>query len=298
MKNELLSNEELKLFNRRYFIIKTCLGIPFLAITWRLWDLQIKKGKQYSQLSLGNRIRLRPILSPRGLIFDRRGTILVKNIPSYNLVLIKADVSDMSSALKKILKYLKVSYQQLQQMLEENQVPSQFEPTLIFKHLTSRQIALINAYQEEFPGILIDVATRRYYPFSQNGGHVNGYIGRINEEQLKQLPKTKKKSGAIIGQGGIESIYNELLVGIDGGEQVEVDSTGRVIKSLKSIDPIPGHNIELTIDIRLQQKVELVIGNQNSATIVMNPNNGEILSMVSLPSFNPNEFSQGLSDKR
>lgn len=298
MKEEPLANEELRLFKRRSFIFGSLVGIPFLAFTWRLWSLQIKQGDIYSDLSKGNRIRLKSIPAPRGIIYDREGAVLSKNIPSYNLELTRADAPDMEAVLKKLAKTLNIPFENLLQAIRNDRHSTKFDPIRIYSNLGSRQIALVNAYQEEFPGISIEVTSLRYYPLQKTGAHIYGYMSSINRAQLKKLPPEKLTSARFVGQDGIEAIYNDVLTGTDGGMQVEVHSTGRVFKKLKSIDPIPGNDVELAIDNRLQKRAEAVLGNRKGAVIAMNPNNGEILATVSFPSFDPNEFSQRISYDR
>ncbi|MBT4286499.1 MAG: penicillin-binding protein 2 [Deltaproteobacteria bacterium] len=298
MKEEPLNTEELQLFRRRDFIIRCVIGSPFILILWRLWNLQIRKGDIFSDLSKGNRIRLKSVPAPRGIIYDRKSIVLSKNIPSFNLNLIQEDTPDIAAVLNKISYALKIPLKKLESALKNRKKVAEFEPIRIYKDLTSRQIAIVSAYQEEFPGVTMEVSPRRYYPLLKTGAHIYGYMNDITKVQLKKLPLEKLMSAKVIGQDGIEAIYNDILIGTDGGEQVEVDSTGRVIKTLKSIEPIPGNDIQLSIDNRLQEKVEQMMKGKKGAIIVMNPNDGEILSIVSFPSFDPNEFSQGMTTER
>ncbi len=299
MKEEPLSFEELQLFNRREMIIRSGLAVPFAAIIWRLWNLQVKNGKTYNELSKGNRIRLKSIAAPRGIIYDRNGIILAKNIPSYILTLVREDVPDISAVLRKVSFTLKIPLPTLEKALKAKSKVARFHPIQIYEDLTLRQIALIETYQEEFPGISIEVAPRRYYPMLQTGAHVFGYMSEITKSQLKKLPLKKVKSAKLYGQEGVEAVYNSQLIGTDGGKQVEVNNTGREIKTFPNqVDPVPGNDIILSIDAALQKKVEAILGDRKGAAVVMNPHNGEVLAMASLPAFDPNEFSQGLSFER
>lgn len=298
MKEEPLSNEELQLFRRRDFIFRCCLGIPFVGFAWRLWNLQVKQGDYYSQLAKGNRIRIKSVGAPRGIIYDRNDLILSKNIPAYSLTLTREDTPNISRVLKKLSYALKIPLKTLQRNLDRKRSRAKFRPIQIYDDLTWRQISLVSAYQEEFPGISIEISPRRYYPYQKSGAHFLGYMNKINKAQLKKLPESKIMSARVVGQEGVEAIHNNYLIGADGGRQVEVDSTGRVIKTMKSIDPIPGADIRLALDQKLQLYVEKVMGERKGAAIVMNPHTGEVLSMVSKPSFDPNEFSQGMSYQR
>lgn len=298
MKEEPLNIEELQLFRRRDFLFRCCVGIPFVGFAWRLWNLQIKQGEYYSQLAKGNRIRIKSVGAPRGIIYDRNDRILSKNIPAYSLTLTREDTPDVNAVLRKLSYALKIPLKTLKKNLDSGKSRAKFRPIQIYDDLTWRQISLVNAYLEEFPGVNIEVTPRRYYPYQKSGAHFLGYMNKINKAQLKKLPEKKTMSARVVGQEGIEAIHNKYLIGSDGGRQVEVDSTGRVIKTMKSIDPIPGADIRLALDQKLQLHVEKVMGKRKGAAVVMNPNTGEVLAMVSKPSFDPNEFSQGMSYQR
>ena len=299
MKEEPLTLEEQQLFSRRELIIQSLLALPFAGIAWRLWDLQIKSGEKYSDLSKGNRIRIKSLPAPRGIIYDVNMEILAKNIPSYTLTLVREDTPDIESVLKRLSSTLKIPIIVLEKALSSYRRAAKFYPVPVFENLTLRQIALVGAYQEQFPGVSIEVSPRRFYPLLRSGAHVYGYMNKITKAQLKKMPLNKIQSAKIIGQGGIEAHYNKELIGTDGGKQIEVDNQGREIKTFpNSVDPSPGNDIILSIDCRLQKEVEKIMHQYNGAVIIQNPRNGRVLSMVSMPSFDPNEFSQGLSLKR
>jgi len=298
LKEEPLSLEELKLFNRRELIIRGVISLPFIGCVWRLWNLQIKSGEKYRELSKGNRIRLNSVAAPRGIIYDRNGLVLSKNIPAFNLMLVREDTDDIETVLRKISVTLQIRLESMHKALVSNKRVAKYEPIILFKDLSWYQVALISAYQEEFPGISIEIASRRFFPNLQSGAHIYGYMNKITKGQLRELPVKKLMSAKIVGQEGIEKVYNDRLIGTDGGVQVEVDSTGRIIKTLNSIDPYPGEDLRLNIDSKLQKKVEKIFGERQGAAIMMDPKNGEVFSLVSLPSFDPNEFSQGLTQKR
>jgi penicillin-binding protein 2 len=298
LKEEPLTLEERRLFNRRDIIIKLTILVPFTNIAVHLWDLQVRQGANYKELAKGNRIRLKSVPAPRGIIYDRQGIKLAKNIPSYNLMLVREDTDDIEAVLKKISTSLKIPVKSMRKALLKKKRLAKFQPVLIKKDLTHYQMAVISAYQEEFPGVTIEAYPLRYYPNLQSGAHSYGYMAAINKEQLKRLPANKVKSAQKIGQEGIEMIYNDQLIGTDGGLQVEVDSAGRVLRTLNSIDPLPGNDIHLNVDTRLQREVERIFRDRRGAAIIMETETGAIRSMVSLPSFDPNEFSRGISAKR
>jgi len=304
LKEEPLTFEELQLFSRRDLIIRSIIGIPFAGIIWRLWNLQIPNGETYSNLSKGNRIRLVSEASPRGIIYDRKSVIIAKNIPSYTLMLVREDTDDVKMVLRKVSQTLKIPLQHLERALKNSRKRAQFHPIQLYENLSFRQIALIGTYQEEFPGVSIKVIPKRYYPIPKTmefplASHVCGYMSQITKSQLKKMPINKTQSAKTIGQEGVESVYNQQLIGTDGGRQIEVDNAGREIREFPNpIKPKPGKDIVLSINSKLQQKIEQIMRGQKGAAVVMNPENGEVLSMISLPAFDPNEFSQGISTER
>ena len=299
MKEEPLTQDEQQLFNRRELIIRSILCLPIAGIAWRLWDLQIKSGEKYSDLSKGNRIRLKSLPAPRGILYDSNMQILAKNIPSYTMTLVREDTTDVDAVLRRLSSTLKIPISKLKRVVSNYRRAAKFYPIPIYENLTLRQIALVGAYQEQFPGVSIEVSPRRFYPLLRSGSHIFGYMNKITKAQLKKMPLNRLQSAKIIGQGGIEAYYNKEMIGTDGGKQVEVDNQGREIKTFpNSVDPSPGNDIVLSIDSQLQREVERMMGSNKGAAIVQNPSNGHILAMVSMPAFDPNEFSQGLSVKR
>ncbi|MBU3917738.1 penicillin-binding protein 2 [bacterium] len=299
MKEQPLSFDELQLFNRRELIVRSVIAVPFAAIIWRLWDLQVKHGETFLELSKGNRRRLKYFAAPRGIIRDRNGIILAKNIPAYALMLVREDVPDIPLILRRISTTLKIPLRSLEEAIEKNSDTPKFQPIQIYEDLTMRQFTLIETYHEKFPGISVEVFPRRYYPLIKTGAHVFGYMSQISKPQLENLPRNKIMSAKLVGQEGIEAVYNEHLIGTDGGKHVEVNSTGREIRTISNpVEPQPGNDIILTINSKLQRETEKIMGDRQGSVIVMNPHNGEILSMVSMPEFDPNEFSQGFSHER
>jgi penicillin-binding protein 2 len=299
LKEEPLTQDEQQLFSRRELIIRSILCLPIAGIAWRLWDLQIKSGEKYSDLSKGNRIRLKSLPAPRGILYDSNMKILAKNIPSYTMTLVREDTTDVDAVLRRLSSTLKIPISKLKRVVSNYRRAAKFYPIPIYENLTLRQIALVGAYQEQFPGVSIEVSPRRFYPLLRSGSHIYGYMNKITKAQLKKMPLNRLQSAKIIGQGGIEAYYNKEMIGTDGGKQVEVDNQGREIKTFpNSVDPSPGNDIVLSIDSQLQREVERIMGSNKGAAIVQNPTNGHVLAMISMPAFDPNEFSQGLSIKR
>ena len=290
--------EEKKMFRRRITVIGMVITILFSLLASRLYFLQINDGDKYSQLSKGNRIRLVPLAAPRGVIYDRNGIVLAGNRPSYQLQLVREDTPDLEFTLQNLSKTLKIPYSSLQKTIEKKRSVAAFKPIVLIDDLDFKKVALIETFQEDFPGVSIVVESRRFYPNHKVAAHVLGYVGVRSEKQKKKLTKDKNRSGLIIGQAGVELLHNQNLIGSDGGKQIEVDHVGRELEVLSNpVTPIPGNDVYLTIDVQLQQYIHEIMRGKSGAVMVTNPKTGEILSMASFPSYNPNLFSAGISSR-
>lgn len=295
---EPLQAHEIKLFRNRTAIIGALIAVIFSLLVSRLWFLQIQEGDKHAELSKGNRIRLVAQAAPRGVIYDRKGVALADNRPAYQLRLIREDTKDLERSLKNLSEVLDIPYHSLLKKVEDNRRRRPFDPIILDADLEYKKAVLVETYQEEFPGISIVVESLRHYPNNKLASHILGYVGLRNEKQEKALPKNKLSSGRIVGQANMEALHNEALVGTDGGKQIEIDSVGRELRIMDNpIDPIPGKDIFLTIDIKLQQFIQSTMKNQSGVVVVMRPKTGEVLGMGSFPNYNPNLFSSGINRK-
>lgn len=269
------------------------LGI-FLILFTRLWFLQIVKGEEYRILSDGNRIRLKRLKSPRGLILDRYHNVLVQNRPCFTASIVLEDVQSLESVLERLSKLVDRPVPQMKAKIKKaNSLP--FEPITIISDLSFDEIARLEEHSHELPGVSVEVESIRYYPYNEMAAHLFGYMGEINPEQFKKAEYKTVHIGDQIGQSGLENILNAYLMGIDGGKHVEVDAEGRELRTIGYLPPEPGKNIILTIDYTLQEQVEEVLGKRCGSVIVMDPRDGRILAMASHPTFNPNLFARGIS---
>ncbi|MBF0287524.1 MAG: penicillin-binding protein 2 [SAR324 cluster bacterium] len=298
MKARPLEPEELRLFRNRSIIIGIVIAFIFSLLASRLWYLQVLNGEKYVEISRGNRIRLIPQAAPRGVVYDRNGIALADNRPAYQLQLIREDTSDIETTLRNLSTALGIPYAALLKKLEDHRFQAPFKPIILAEDLDYKKAAIIETYQEDFPGISIVIESRRFYPHNKIASHMLGYVGIRSEEQEKALPKNKWSSGRVVGQASIELIHNDTLIGTDGGKQIEVDSAGRELRILsKPVHPISGNDIYLTIDTRMQRFIHSTMKGKSGAVVVMKPKTGEILGMGSYPSFNPNLFASGISRK-
>lgn len=298
MRYTLMTTEEIQLLRFRLAVIAATLAVLFLVLLGRLWYLQLLNGTYYAELSRGNRIRVIPQEAPRGIVYDRQGVILAFNRPAFNVQLIPEDTPDLAASLRKLAQVTAAPYQNLVDAASAKRRQRKFKPVLLLKDIGRKTADLVDTYQGDLPGISVAVEPKRLYPTAFLSSHVLGYVGVINEDQLKNLPIRKLYSGRIVGQSGIESMLNDLLIGLDGGRQVEVDNVGRELRVLGlPVRPIPGHEVTLTIDLRLQRQVRTLMAGRSGVVIVMKPRTGEVLSMNSFPDFDPNLFVGGIKGR-
>jgi len=267
----------------------------FFVIVLRLWQLQIIETDKYKKLAEQNRIRIIKIPAPRGIIYDRNGIPLVENIPSFS---VSVSYEYLDKIDTKILsKILKVPEEELKTKLEKKP-ESMYMPVTLKEDLTFKEVAMLEARKSELAGLIIETEMKRSYPFNKGTSHLLGYLGKITEEQLKTDPSLSNfPPYFMIGQTGIEKIFDEKLRGIPGEKIVEVDALGRELRLIKETSPVKGDDIYLTIDILLQDAAYKALEGKEGAFVAIKPDTGEILAMVSTPSFDPNMFVSGVSSQ-
>ena len=297
MKQDSLDFEELDRIRIRLIILGGVVILIFSLLASRLWYLQITEGQKYAEFSQGNRVRLVPEPALRGIIYDRNGAILAENRPAYQLQLIREDTPDLESTLGKVSQALNLSFAKMKDKIKANHDLAQFKPIILVDDLEYEKAMYLETFQDDFPGVTIVVQPRRFYPYNNLAAHLIGYVG-IVQEDWKELPEEKRSSSQIVGHSGIELLENDYMIGLDGGRQAEVDHMGREIQVLgKSVASVPGKDITLNLDIRLQKVATEAMRGESGAVIVMTPKTGEILAMASFPDFDPNLFSGGIDQK-
>jgi penicillin-binding protein 2 len=268
--------------------------IAFGALIMRLWYLQIVKGSFYRAKSEYNRIRLEDVAPFRGVIFDRNGKILVKNRPSYNLCVIPEEVRDSQALLKRLAVLGGINPKIAAEKLAAGARNYPFKPVCIKTDITRNQLAKIETHLYDLAGVMIKVRPQRYYCYGDLAAHLLGYLGEINEEQLRSGHYGENKAGDMIGKTGIERRWQKDLNGRRGGAQVEVDAAGRRIRLISKKPAVSGYDIGLTIDKTLQLKAEKDLSGKHGAIVAMDPMTGEVLAMASTPSYDPNVFIKGM----
>ncbi|HKP86764.1 MAG TPA: penicillin-binding protein 2 [Blastocatellia bacterium] len=282
-------NFEMRLYSIQYLVLAI-----FVMLGIRFYILQVTRHDDYVARAENNRIRLIPIPAPRGQILDRNGVLLVDNKPAANVVIYPEDITNKDETISALVENLGVDQAELIAELN-NPLRPKSQPILVKQNAGDADRAWVAAHELEHPEISIEQQPQRIYKYGKMAAHVLGYIGEISPKQL-ELPRYQDggyKSGDIIGLGGIEAVYDKILRGEDGMRRVIVDSRGRPVAELERKEPIKGQDIITTIDIDIQKVAEdqFYSKHESGAAIAMNPQNGEILAMVSVPSFDPNVFA-------
>ena len=270
----------------------------FLTLLGRFMYLQILKYDYFQTLAENNRVSLVPIVPNRGLILDRNGVTLAHNFFVYTLEITPSKAGDVEETIKKISQLIEVSAEDKKRFKKLRQESHSFESVPIRTHLNEVEAAKFAANRYQFPGVEIRSRLFRHYPLGNLGVHMIGYIGRINQTDVKGLEKSEDfsnyKGSDHIGKGGIEQYYERQLHGTTGFQQVEIDADGQAVRVLSSTPPIPGDNVVLSIDAKMQEIAEKAFENHRGAMVAIDPKTGEILSYVSMPTFDPNLFVDGI----
>ncbi len=266
-----------------------------LILTYGLWRLQVAKTDFYSNLAEKNRIREVPILAPRGKILDREGRTIVDNYASFTALLLRDSGRDLNADADLIARGLHMDGNDIRNRVRRFASMPQYEPIYLKEDITQDELAFIEAHKNELPELDTVMAYRRLYPRKGFMAHLIGYVGEVSEQMLNQTQFELYNPGDVVGKSGVEREYNAILMGQNGSKQVVVNSHGKEMGELGEKPAVPGKSLKLTIDIDLQIAAEEALGDRDGAIVAMNPHNGEILAMVSRPTFDPNDFAVRIS---
>ncbi len=275
-----------------------CVLFAFGLLFLRLVYLQIIKGEEYRQKSEKNAVRLKSIKSSRGLIFDRHKTLLVDNRPAFNLKIVLEDAGDVKKTVAKVARLIEEEPQTLLKTISRAGKGAFYKPITLKQGISRDQLAIVEAHKFDLPGIHIEIEPTRHYIFKKTAAHLLGYLGQVNLNELKSGKYPNIRSGDAIGRYGIEKSFQSFLQGKRGGRQVEVDASGRTIKVLKTVEPVVGLDLNLTLDLDLQILAEKLLEDKEGAVVALDPDNGDVLVMASHPSFDQNDFIGGISSKK
>jgi penicillin-binding protein 2 len=285
---------ESRLITNRAILLLVAGGLLLSVLLIRLLYLQVVWHDHFTTLSEDNRLKLLPLPPNRGLIYDRNGILLAENLPSYRLEITPEQVDDMGatlSALEDIIEIRDIDRSRFEKLLARK---PRFEAIPLRFHLNDEDVARFSVNRHRFPGVDITAGLARHYPQGPHAVHALGYVGRIDEKALQVLDSSNYRGTSHVGKNGIEKTYEELLHGKVGLQQVETTAQGRIIRILNRTPPVSGRNIYLTIDSRVQAAAEKAFGDYSGAAIAIDPNNGDVLAFVSLPTYDPNPFVNGI----
>lgn len=281
---------------------RAVVGIVFIAclilvLLARIAYLQIWNHEKYTQLSERNQLRLVPIPPARGLIYDRRGKLLARNVPAFHLVLIPEHVPNLKTTLDQLSEIIPLDEQQRQTFLEKVKHSPKHQRQILKLKLSEEEVSRFAVNQYRFPGANLVVDLIREYPYGPLLAHILGYVSEGSKEELKKVDAKRYAGTYQMGKIGLEKFYEDQLQGQPGYQQMETDVLGREVRAIASIPPVAGNDLYLTLDLNLQVAATQALGESRGAIVVLNPKNGEILALASTPSFDPNQFVRGINQK-
>jgi penicillin-binding protein 2 len=288
---------EIRLFVARAVVAGVFVVVALFAVVARLAHLQIESHQHFSTLSQDNRVKVEPQPPTRGLIYDANGVLLAENYPSFSLEITLEKVDDVQETISELARIVRIDDKDLTRFERLRRQRRPFMGVPIRGNLNQEEVARIAVNNHRFPGVDIRAELLRYYPLGEQTAHVLGYVGRINEEELLRIDKTDYRGTNYIGKGGVEKAYEDVLHGHVGHQQVEVNARGRVLRILERQPAVPGRDLRLYLDIRLQQDAAAALGDRRGAVVAIDPRTGGVLALVSSPSFDPNLFVEGISAK-
>ncbi|GAA0625782.1 penicillin-binding protein 2 [Brevundimonas kwangchunensis] len=296
-------NERQGSFLRRTFVVGGLTALGGLALTGRLAQLQVIQSQQYATLASNNQFNFRLVPPPRGRILDRNGVVIAGNRPSFRVLVVRDETKDLDQTLDLLGQLLPDTVDRRRSIIREVNAAPRFSPVPVKSDLTWEEFAKVNMYANELPGVMADMNEARFYPFSGSFAHVIGYVAKPNDRDIsairdrgEKVPELLFNPGFRIGRQGVEKSFDTDLRGEAGGTRVEVDARGRVVAEDAggSRPAVPGKDVVLTLDADIQNRALEVFGEEAGSCVVMDVRNGDILCMVSAPSFDPNLFVAGV----
>lgn len=291
------SPEETPGLRRRFIVSSLIVAGVFFVLALRLWYLQVLGVEHYRNLSERNRIRYVAVEAPRGAIFDRNGTLLVDNRPSFTVSALRQEVDDRQQLFERLSRLLNVEDQLLEERWQAGQGLPRYRPLPLLRDIGREAMEKVQEHSVDLHGLLVEVEPFRDYPHGKMAAHLFGYLGEVTEEDLDNDEFSSYRSGEMIGKTGLERMLEDRLRGDAGQKRIEVNVRGRELRQVTTRYPLPGDRLYLTIDADLQSAAELALGDQAGAIVALDVNNGEVLAFVSSPTFDPALFARGVSSE-
>ena len=298
-KTSVLKNkkQEQHLFKSRFLVLGSALIVLMLFVCFRLFQLQVMQYHRYHTLSEKNQFNIIPIPPTRGLIYDRNGKLLAKNMPVFSLEIQPEKAGKLPPLLNKLKQLINLTDDDIAAFSRSLKQHRSFDWIPLKVKLTEQEVASLSVNQHYLPGTEVKARLIRYYPYGKSTAHILGFVGRINAKEHEVIDRRNYSGTNFIGKVGIEKFYEDALHGNVGHQQVEMDASARIVRTLKQVPSRSGENLILSIDIELQKVAEKALAGYQGAVVAIDPNNGEVLTMASIPSYDPNPFVQGISQK-
>lgn len=287
---------ERRLFQRRALVVLAFVLLLLGVLLARMYQLQVIEHDTYTTLSDKNRVQVQSVAPTRGLIYDRNGVLLAENRPVFSVTIVPERVPGMDETLTKLQQLLSVSEEDLERFQRRLQEPRRPYQELPLRYdLTEQEIAALAVHRHELPGVEVAAELVRYYPYGEITSHALGYVGRINREELQRIDPVSYAGTNYIGKSGIEYFYEEKLHGKVGYQHVETNARGRTLRVLERENPVPGEDLRLHLDLRLQRLAHQLLDGRRGAIVAIEPKTGGLLALASVPGFDANLFVTGIS---
>jgi penicillin-binding protein 2 len=287
---------ERRLFQRRAVVMLVFVLLMMIGLLARMYQLQIVEHEIYTTLSDKNRVQVQSVPPPRGLVYDRNNLLLAENRPVFSLTLVPERVAGMEATLARLSEILDIAEEDIERFKRRLREPRRpFQEMPLSYDLGEEEIARMAVHRHEFPGVEVRAELVRYYPHSELTAHALGFVGRINREELQRIDPVNYAGTNYIGKSGIERFYEQVLHGTVGYQHVETNARGRILRVLERVNPVPGEDLQLHLDLRLQRKAYQLLEGRRGAIVAIEPETGGILALASVPGFDANKFVTGIS---
>jgi penicillin-binding protein 2 len=289
-------HEERRRIGIRLSVAQYLITVVFSVLAVSFWVLQVVQSAKFKEMAENNHQRTLALRAPRGIVFDRNGRVLVENRHSYSISVVREHTKDLDHTVRLLAAVLAVPEARVRDIVDRHRREPSYRPITIVQDATLAQVAAVTARRldSELPDVVVEEVPTRQYPTDAMAAHLFGYVGEVNDAQV--AVQRDLKSGDIVGQSGIEKVYNTLLMGEDGARRVVVNSVGREIRTIEEVQPVEGQRLQLTIDADVQRAVEdgFKAFGFNGAAVMLDPKSGEVLAFTSVPAYDPNAFASGI----
>jgi penicillin-binding protein 2 len=279
----------------RLTVLRVSIAAAFGLLAGGFWFFQVVQHAQFKEMAENNHQRTLTLRAPRGIIYDRTGQLLVENRNSFNISIVREHTKDIDRTIRVLATVTGVEEKMVREIVDRHRREPSYRPIVVVQDATLAQVASVTARRLDFelPDVIVQEVPTRQYPDQDMAAHLIGYVGEASEDQMQSDGVT---TGSIVGQFGVERVYNKLLMGQDGARRVVVNSMGREIRTLEEVPPVQGRRVQLTINYAMQKSAEDALRNYgyNGSAVVLEPTTGEVLTLTSLPAFDPNDFATGI----